>query len=180
MKRVPDHLLVEGDLRLGYISGVFGTRGEVRLMIYNLASAFLDKKRTVTLVSLDGARRDLPLKARPGAGRRVLARVGDAQDKPGAEALVGLEIVVHRDRLPLAEPGVWYHHDLLDVPVVDTEGRELGTLVEIHSAGEVDIWLIRGPEGECFLPALQDNIVDVEPGTRITVRAAASMSLGDV
>ncbi len=159
----------EGEVSLGTISGVFGIDGELRLFLHNRQSDLLAQERAVVLALPDGSRRPARMRARPGAGGRVLARV-DGVDTPEAAAkLQDAEILFPREALPALPEGSWYHAELLGLPVRTASGRDLGKLAEIHGAGGTDVWLIRGPEGETYIPALSANLVRVAPGEEIVV-----------
>jgi 16S rRNA processing protein RimM len=160
------------EIGLGYVSGVFGVRGELRLFLSNRDSDFLSPTpREVSLISPEGERRTVVLAARPGAGGRVLGRIDGVEDREGARALLGWEIVVPRAELPPTDEGEYYHFQLLGLEVVDDSGRRVGELAEIYD-GEVDIWVVRGPGGPHYLPALKERVrVELDRG-RIVVLAS--------
>ncbi len=159
----------EGEVSLGFVSGVFGTDGELRLYLHNRTSRLLDDWREVVLVPRDGVRRSARIRGRSGAGGRVIARIEGVSSPEAAAALMDAEILFARASLPAVEPDAWYHADLLGLPVRTASGRALGRLAEIHSAGGTDVWLIRGPEGETYIPALKVNLVSVQPGQGVVV-----------
>ncbi|HNC96654.1 MAG TPA: hypothetical protein PKW90_11050, partial [Myxococcota bacterium] len=64
-----------GEVVLGEISGVFGIRGELRIFLHYRESDTLRTERSVILVSPEGQRRDVQMIVRPGAGKRILAKV---------------------------------------------------------------------------------------------------------
>ncbi len=161
MRRPADKLFGPDDVRLGYVSGLHGVRGELKIFLYNPLSDLVGAGQQVELVSADGARSRVELALRPGAGRRILGRIAGVSDRAAAEALMGCEIVVPRARLPEPAHGEWYHRDLVGLPVRTVGGRQLGRIREIHSAGEVDVWLIRGSAGVFVLPVLLDRIVEL-------------------
>lgn len=159
----------DGEVSLGYISGVFGVSGEVRLYLHNRESDLLSRPREVLLVLPDGQRSPVRLHTRSGAGGRVLAEIEGVSTPEAAAKLVNAEILIPRAELPRLGPDTWYQADLLGLPVYDASGRLIGTLSEIHGAGGTDVWLIQGPAGETYIPALKANLVAVRPGDRIIV-----------
>ena len=151
------------EVRLGRVIGVFGLRGEVRLWLWNRESDLLwGGEFQAVLLSPSGQRRQVVMRLRPGAGKRVLAKVAGVEDRDVARTLVGWELLVRRDQLPEPEEGSWYVHDLLGCRVRTAAGRDLGELVEVHSGQSVDVWEMRGPSGTTFFPLLLENVVRVD------------------
>lgn len=157
------------EVRLGNVSGVFGIKGEMRLFLYNRDSRLFVRGYDVTLVGPDGTRRGVHLRTRSGAGRRVLGRLDGVSTPEAAAALMGHEIVVHKDALPEVEDGTWYHYQLVDLPVRTVDGTDIGTLVDIHPTGEIDLWIVRGPDGDFYVPATRQMVLSVVPGDEIIV-----------
>ena len=63
------------------------------------------------------------------------------------------------DRPPLPE-GEYYHHQLLNLSVVDGDRRLLGRLVDILSTGANDVYVILTENGEeVLLPAI-DSVIE--------------------
>ena len=170
VRTLPDRQRFRPDeVRLGYVSGVFGVRGEVRLFLYNPASRLLWSLGRVVLVGPQGERTAVALSVRHGAGKRVLGRLEGVSDPEAARALTGHELVVAKAALPNVAPGTFYHHQLLGLPVHEESGGLLGSLVAIHTTGEVDVWEVRGRRETHYIPAMQEEILRVMPGDRIVV-----------
>lgn len=160
----------EDELVLGEVVGVFGVHGEVRLFLINRASELLFSGAPVALVSREGIRRTVRVHARPGAGDRVLARIEGVADREQARLLMGWELRVPRTALPPAGPGEFYVADLIGMQVVTESGQDLGELVEVHQLGEVDVWVARQGEAEHYIPALRENVLEVDvPARRVRV-----------
>jgi 16S rRNA processing protein RimM len=159
----------DDEVSLGYVSGVFGVSGEVRLYLHNRESELLSRPREVVLAAADGQRSPVRLRTRAGAGGRVLGEIEGVSTPEAANRLIHCEILIPRAELPRLGPDTWYQADLLGLPVYDASGRLVGTLTEVHGAGGTDVWLIQGPEGETYIPALKANLVAVRPGDRIIV-----------
>jgi 16S rRNA processing protein RimM len=161
------------------VNGVFGVHGEVRVMLHHREGQTLFAARSVTLVSPTGERRTVRVVARPGAGKRVLARIEGITSPEAAATLMGWAIVVDRTELPPAAEGEYYIHDLLDLPVFDDAGVSLGTLADVVAGKERDIWVIQTDAGEGFVIASPENVVSVDvPGRRLVV-AVGALSLGE-
>jgi 16S rRNA processing protein RimM len=159
-----------GEISLGWIVGVFGTSGEVRLHLHNRESQLLAGGFEVTLVDSDGGRSTATLRSRPGAGSRVLCRIEGISDREGARAAMGTEIVLARALLPDPEEGVYYHVDLIGLDVFVEDRGIVGQIQEIQEAATVDVWVVVAEDGEHFIPDVEGRIVevDIEAG-RVTV-----------
>ena len=149
------------EISLGRIVGVFGTRGEVRVHLYNRESTLLHEGRAVQFVDPEGERRELKIRTRPGAGGRVLAEIEGVKDRDEAREWMGWEFVLAKADLPPAEDGTWYHHQVLGLEVFTSGGDSLGRLVEVQESGPTDTWVVRGEE-EYFLPAIATVILEVD------------------
>ena len=73
---VPDSERVE----LGYVNGVFGVRGEVRLYLHNREADWLGRPRAVLVESAEGRCYSVRLRTRRGAGKRILGRLDGARE----------------------------------------------------------------------------------------------------
>jgi len=169
-RALPDRQRFRSDeVRLGYVSGVFGVRGEVRLYLYNPTSRLLWSMEEIVLVGPAGERQPVSFRVRDGAGKRVLGRLGGVGSPEDARSLIGHELVLPKAVLPEVEEGTFYHHQLLGLPVETESGQQLGVLGAIHSTGETDVWEVRGRGETIYIPAVQEEIVQVQPGRCIVV-----------
>ena len=148
-------------------------------MLHHRKGETLFSARNVTLVSPSGERRVVRVVARPGAGKRVLARLDGVTTPEAAASYMGWAIVVDRSELPPPAAGEYYIHDLLELPVFDDAGAALGILADVVAAQERDIWVVQTDTGEGFVIASPENIVSVDvPGRRLVV-AVGALSLGE-
>ena len=108
----------------------------------------------------DGTLRPV-LGSRPGPGGAWLLKLEGVGDRDAAAALTGREVSVPRDVLPEA-PEDTYLADLLGLSVVDGDGRALGTVTGVETAGAQDLLTVSGPEGPWLLPAVEAFLVAVD------------------
>ncbi|NPV86371.1 MAG: 16S rRNA processing protein RimM [Anaerolineae bacterium] len=73
-------------------------------------------------------------------------------------------VYVKSDELPDLPSGVFYHHQLLGLRVVDQRtGRELGVLSEILETGANDVYVVTSAQGqETLLAAIEEVILQVD------------------
>jgi len=88
----------------------------------------------------------------------------DAIDSATAtEALRHRLLEVPEDELrPLGE-GEYYHFQIVGLEVRTTAGDVLGRVEQIISTGSNDVFVVRGPQGEVLVPAVDDVVRSVDP-----------------
>jgi 16S rRNA processing protein RimM len=124
----------------GRIVGVFGIRGEVKVVSYTEPEEQLLIYRPWQL-RLTG-REAFPVQP-TGAHRRghmLVVALDGFSDRTRSETLVGGEISVPRQCFPPLPDGQFYWVDLLGLEVVDEAGTRLGRVSD----------LTRGPAGDCL------------------------------
>lgn len=145
------------EVELGYVSGVFGVRGEVRLFLFNPASYLLQGEHQVVLRGPSGDR-TARLRVRPGAGKRLLGRIDGVDDRDTAASLMQFRVVVDRSALPALEDDEFYVWQLRGARV-EVDGERVGTVTEVHRSGPIDLFELDLGRGEpVFVPALSEMV----------------------
>jgi 16S rRNA processing protein RimM len=97
-------------------------------------------------VTIDG--KTMEIVRRAGTEQRPIVRVGDVEDRAGAEALRGLALTVSAQNVPALGEGEWWAHELEGCVVVDGS-RFVGKvvrLVELPSCEALEV--LAQPVGE--------------------------------
>ena len=162
---------------LGYVSGVFGLQGEVRLFLYNPDSQLLSTELELDVHLPGGGCRRARVSARQGAGKRVLGRISGVEDPEAASAMQGAVLVIDKDRLPVLGEDEYYHHQLIGLPVRTEGGQTLGRIAEIHGGSAFDIWVVRGPGGEHWIPFKMELVRELVLGSHVLVADDAPMRM---
>ena len=144
--RNPDRPVV-----LAVITGAHGLGGEVRLKLFGEGPEALKRYKRFSGDALT-------LKSIKPVKGGAIARFTEIADRGAAEGARGTELTVPRSALPPLGEGEYYHHDLLGLPVVSTDGVPMGTVVLIDNFGAGDILEIERPRGD-----------DGKPGKRFMV-----------
>ena len=151
---------------LGAITGAHGIRGDVKLRSYTADPQAI--ARYGPLEARDGRRFEI-MRLKP-AKDGLIATLRGIADRDQAEALRGLELLVPRAALPEAAKEEVYLHDLVGLPVVAADGRELGEVVGIENYGAGDLLDIRPADGKdtVLIPFAEPFVTEAD-GTRIVV-----------
>lgn len=152
---------------LAAIAGAHGVRGEVRLKLFGEGAEAL---RAFSVFSAGD--RTLTLKSVRPANQGAVATFAEITDRSGAEALRGTVLTVPRSALPPLGEGEYYHHDLLGLPCMSTDGSVVGEVVAIDNFGAGDILEIAKPDGKRFMVPMTERAVPVWNDDSVTVNAA--------
>ncbi len=129
---------------MGRFGAPHGVRGEVRLQ------SFTGDPRAIAsygeLQAADGRRFALSA-VRPVKDNMLVARVAGIADRDAAAALTNTELYVERAALPPADEDEFYVADLVGLAALDSEGRVLGTVVDVPNYGGGDLVEVRPPTG---------------------------------
>ncbi len=152
---------------LGRITGPQGIKGEVKLQSFTADP--LDIASYGPLDASNGLR--LTIKSVKPYKNTLLARIDGVDDRNGAEALRGVELMIDRDRLPEAGEDEIYHADLIGLSAHDTTGNLLGTVVAVLDFGAGELLELKPAEGKTILvPFNVDTVpgIDLDAG-RLTI-----------
>ncbi len=152
---------------LAAIAGAHGVRGEVRLKLFG------EGAETLRAFSVFAAGdRKLTLKSIRPANQGAVATFAEVTDRSGAEALRGTVLTVPRSALPPLGEGEYYHHDLLGLPCVSTDGSAVGEVVAVDNFGAGDILEIAKPDGKRFMVPMNARAVPTWNDDGVTIDAA--------
>ena len=145
----------------GYVSGVYGVRGWVKVYSYTRPIDNLLQYRPWQL----RADRDSNIHE-PESGRRtsrgLIAKLRGVDDRDQAEALRGQEIWIDSAQFPALPKGEYYHRELLGLAAYDQHQQALGTVDQVLETAAHDVLLIRG-EQEYLIPyAPGETVLNVD------------------
>lgn len=152
---------------LAAIAGAHGVRGEVRLKLFGEGAEAL---RAFSVFDAGG--RKLTLQSVRPANQGAVATFAEVTDRSAAEALRGTVLTVPRSALPPLGEGEYYHHDLLGLPCVSTDGAAIGHVAAIENFGAGDILEIEKPDGKRFMVPMTAQAVPAWDADGVTVNPA--------
>ncbi|HWT42110.1 MAG TPA: ribosome maturation factor RimM [Sphingopyxis sp.] len=152
---------------LAAIAGAHGVRGEVRLKLFGEGAEAL---RAFSV--FDAGDRKLTLKSVRPANQGAVATFAEVNDRSAAEALRGTVLTVPRSALPPLAEGEYYHHDLLGLPCVSTDGAAIGHVAAVENFGAGDILEIEKPDRKRFMVPMTAQAVPAWNDDGVTIDAA--------
>lgn len=147
---------------LAVITGAHGLGGEVRLKLFGEGAEALKGYGSFN----DGT---LTLKTIKPVKGGAIARFTQLPDRTAAERARGTELTVPRNALPPLAEGEYYHHDLIGLPAVSTNGEQLGQVVLVENFGAGDILEIEKPDGKRFMVPMNAQAVPEWSDARLVI-----------
>ncbi len=149
-------------LEIGKIINTHGVRGEVKL------EPWADSPQQLkSLNSLWLAGKALPIRECRVHGRFAIISLAGVDSVEAAMALKGKTVLALRDELPLPE-GSYFIQDMIGLPVLDQDGREIGTLKEVLDYPAGRVFVVQGkrehliPEKGGFFTSLDPSLGHLE------------------
>lgn len=156
----------DGFLAVGYIQGIHGLRGELRVDLYtDFPERFTPGTRLylgeeLEKVEVAGARLHKQL---------LLLRLVGVESREEAATYRGVWLFIREEDAAELEEGVFWVHDIIGMAVQSDEGRALGTVREVLFTGANDVYVVEtlpnvNQGRDLLLPAIEEVVrsVDVE------------------
>lgn len=146
-------------LLVGLVRAPHGVRGEVRVQILTDFPERFQKGAEIC-IGPEHHRYTIQ-KVRFHEGDALIKLVG-LDDRNAVEMLRGAEVSVPVEyAMPLPE-GTFYVHQIVGLQVWTDTGEPLGKVSEVISLPANDVYVVGTREGEVWLPAISDVILDID------------------
>ena len=155
--------MMDNWVKIGKIVGAHGLVGQVKVSsrVENVA---LLEDGPIRLVGkgADKAKDWKVTSVKPGTkGNTLLVGLDGVTNRNMAEALIGRVLEIPRERLPEAEAGSFYWHDLIGLEVRGVDGVVYGTIRRIMETGAHDVFEVTGGPRELLIPGHPDMVEEV-------------------
>jgi 16S rRNA processing protein RimM len=155
---------------VGKITGTHGIRGLLKVFSYSGNIESLTSARSVFLKGKDGTLSEYDIKSVSAHAGGFILGLNSFSDINQVLALSGSELCLKRSQLPVPDEDEYYWCDLIGLTVHTDDGIKLGTIVDIFETGSSDIYVVRGADKECLIPAIADVIAHVDiPGNKMII-----------
>lgn len=142
---------------MGRVSGAYGVRGWLRVRSdCEPAEQLLGYSPWQLKTACGWSSHALQAGRRHGSG--LVAKLAAVDDRDQARALIGADIAVARNQLPLLADGEYYWNDLIGLGVVTRHGESLGRVIGLMPTGANDVLVVSG-ERERLIPFIPEQVV---------------------
>lgn len=149
---------------VGRIRRAVGLDGSVEVELYSGDLSRMTKGATFV-----AGERDLIVeKASPGRKGSLRVRFKGIEDRNAADLIRGIELEIPESAIPPAPDGTYYHYQIIDSSVVDSEGRQIGSVSGIMETGSNDVYVVSKPGGkDILIPATRNSVLQVDIVSRV-------------
>jgi 16S rRNA processing protein RimM len=161
-----------GYLAVGYVVGVHGLLGEVKVELY---TDFPERFTPGTQLFLGETLKKCKVVTVRPHKHSLLLRLNGVNRREQADELRGQWLFVAEEDAIALDADTYFVHEIVGLEVVTSAGRALGTISEVIFTGANEVYVVEPAPGvnrgkELLLPAIQDVIrqVDLEEN-RMTV-----------
>lgn len=127
---------------IGKVTGVHGLNGNLKVWSYAESIETFSPGRIVLLKFEDEEGSTYTITRSAAHKKGILLNLEGIDSRTLAEALVGKEILIHRDQLPEPEEDTWYWQDLIGLDVIDQDKGLIGRITRIFPTGAYDILVV--------------------------------------
>lgn len=156
----------EKRLLIGKIGSAHGIKGLVRVSFYGEDEGLLEE--CGPLFTSETGTKTIKLALKNHMKDVWLCEAEGVSDRNGAEALRNTELYIDEGYLPeIEDDNTFYYVDLQGTPVVDGEGKEVGTVRQVHNFGAGDLLEIDSVSGGSFyVPFTEEYVPEVDMEAR--------------
>lgn len=161
-----------GFIPVGKVLSTRGLQGEVRFRYYNDAGSGLESYQ-VLYADREGEKFPLRLARVRGQGGQFLIRFAEITGSGEASSLVGKELFVREEDLPVLNENEYYDFQLVGLEVVNEKGERVGRVKRVMHTKASDILVVEGAQ-ESLIPMVEGFILDVDiKASRVKVAEGA-------
>ena len=147
---------------LGKVSATHGIKGQLRVVSYSGELETILALKTILLKGPEGQMETFDVTAASVHGKKVLMSLHGLNDINQVERLVGRELFVRREQLPVLDEDEYYWCELQGLKVVTVEGEILGELTALIPTGSNDVYVVTSGAREYLIPAVDDVVIAID------------------
>ena len=150
----------ESYLLIGKIIEPHGLKGEIKIFSFAGQPENIQHYKKLFLVTPSGKlSQPCSIEKYRVKGKSAIVRLDSVSDRNGAEAITGMGVLVLKEDLPQPGKDEFYLYPMVGLPVVTTQGRRLGTVINIFSNGAQDLLVVQDNDEEYLIPILETIII---------------------
>ena len=147
-------------LSVGKIVKAQGIKGELKILPFSgVADDLLTYKEF--FLDCDSRSQSFTVSKSRGHGKFFIVKLSSVDSRDASEQLVGQQVFVVKDDMPILPEDEFYWNDFKGLQVVTDQGDDLGTVTNLISTGASDVLVVTGKGKEYLIPAIDEILVEV-------------------
>lgn len=149
---------------LGQIGAVYGVKGWLKIQSYtDDAEAIFDY--SPWQIVKGGKQQQVQVEEWRRHNKGLIAKLANIDDRDGAHALTGSDVVITAEQLPALPEDEFYWRDLIGMTVVNTDGYNMGVVDQIMATASNDVMVVKANSNDAFgrserlIPFIQSQYV---------------------
>jgi 16S rRNA processing protein RimM len=156
----------QGHVLIGKIVGIHGVKGTNKLRSYAESLSAFSSGSSVLVRDLHGREATYEINwVKPHTGIPLISFKGIA-NRDQAKTLVGGDLFIPQSLLPELDDDTYYWFDLIGIEVYTATEEFLGRIESIIETGSNDVYVVKGPEKEVLIPALESVVLEIDMENR--------------
>jgi 16S rRNA processing protein RimM len=151
----------EGLVTVGRVLREWGLKGEVIVLPLTFDPERFSRLKEVAVQIRDGIEQKKLRSVRPHKSNLLIGFEG-CDTPEDARKYRGALIKIKKSESPKLPDGVYYHYQIIGLDVYTINGDYLGQITSIFETGSNDVYVVRGEDRECLIPAIKDVIQEID------------------
>lgn len=153
---------VDGDLlTIGRILKPHGIRGDVRVLpLTDFPERFFELKRV--FVGTPEKNQRFPVTRASIHGKVVLLGLAGVDSRNEAEKLRNHLVMIPESERVELPPDHYFVYELIGMDCYKTDGSRVGKVTEVFQTGANDVYVVEGPTGVHYVPAVKALIKEID------------------
>lgn len=153
-------------VELGYANKPHGLKGGFLFKLYNTQESVLAKNIEITLFPKESSSSvaqtgELFIIKTIQFGNKTICYLKGIEERNPVEAMLPFSIFYPRDKFPKAAKGEVYIADLVNLKVMDSNGKELGVVHSLYDNGAQTVLKLKLKTGDIELPFVKNFFPEV-------------------
>jgi 16S rRNA processing protein RimM len=149
-------------LSIGRVIKPHGVKGMVKLEYFGEDFDQVRLYREILIEDREGDLRTYEILEVIPRPPRLILRLRGIERREEVEPLIGKEVLIKRETLPVLEEGTYYWIELIGMAVETEEGKTIGRVKKIFPTGANEVLIVEGKRGEILLPVTEEVIQNVD------------------
>ena len=142
----------------GTIAGLYGVKGWLKIMSYTRPAEQLLQYSPWQVEHGTDQQKEFKVREGKVHGKGLIVALEGITDRDSAALLAGADIYIKRSQLQVLPEHEFYQIDLLNMQVINQQGRLLGSVKEILETGANEVLVVEGQERH-LIPWVWDRYI---------------------